>query len=108
MTTTTWERIAQDIRDRIISGETPVGTAIASFQQLSMRHHASVGSVKRAVQQLSTDGILEGRQGSGVYVIASPATAAPSLEERVAEVERLEDRVADLERRLAALEQRED
>lgn len=69
---TTWQRVALDITDRIRSGETPVGSKIASYGQLGERHGASPGTVKRAIEYLRDTGVLKGAQGSGVFVLKVP------------------------------------
>lgn len=103
---TAWLRVAQDICARISSGETPVGDKIPSYQQLATRHRVAIGTARRAIGQLTTAGVLEGRQGMGVFVKRLPTAAdlgpGATLEERVGH---LEERAEQLERRLAALEQ---
>ena len=97
MSTVTWERIADAITAAIRNGETPVGSKIPSQQQLATRHKTSVGTVKRALVSLTQAGIVEGRQGSGVYVIALPGEPRPPT---------LEERLAALEARMDAHERR--
>lgn len=105
---TAWQRIARDVADRILSGETPVGAKIASHQELADRHGSSLGTVKRAVDHLRDVGVLQGVQGSGVFVRREPreadldfgATAGPGYDELLklrAEVETLRDRLDVLE-----------
>lgn len=69
---TAWQRIVRDTADRIRSGETPVGEKIASHQELMRRHGASLGTVKRAVDYLQGVEVLQGVQGSGVFVRRLP------------------------------------
>ena len=97
---TTWERVVKDVCDRIRSGETPVGSKIASIDWLAKRNQVARGTVNRALEHLAGRGIVEPRHGSGNFVLRVPAddelTPAPSLEERL----------AALERRMDALERR--
>lgn len=105
---TAWLRVAQDVCARISSGETPIGAKISSTQQLAIRHSTSLGTVKRAVQHLTSAGVLEGRQGSGIFVKRAPTDAdlgpAQTVDQRLAA---LEERASSAERRLSVLEQQD-
>ena len=87
-----YQRLKHLIRSRIISGDYPLGSAIPSTGRLSRETGMSVPVVRRAVDQLKADGILEGHPGKGVYVKAMPADADS---ERVT-VEALSAQVAEL------------
>ena len=100
--TPTWRRVAEDICQRITSGETPVGSKIPSQQQLATRHQASVGTIKHALSHLVAAGVLEGASGSGVFVQRAPVDS--DLEPPLT----LEQRVAELERWRATLERGKD
>lgn len=63
------------IRSRITSGEYPVDQPIPSTAELRRQTGLSLTVVRRAVQQLQADGILQGHPGKGVYVKALPADA---------------------------------
>lgn len=97
---TTWQRVALDIADRIRNGETPIGSKIASYQQLADRNSASFGTVKRAIEHLRDTGILQGAQGSGVFVLRVPDKeldfTAPSPDELAGRVARVEDALGKL------------
>jgi GntR family transcriptional regulator len=90
-----WQRVALDIANRIRSGETPVGSKIASYEQLAERHGASYGTIKRAIEYLRETGVLQGAQGSGVFVLKVPDDdidfTAPSSDEVAGRVARIED-----------------
>lgn len=87
-----YQRLKHLIRSRIISGDYPLGSAIPSTGRLSKETGMSVPVVRRAVDQLKSDGILEGHPGKGVYVKAMPADADS---ERVT-VEALSAQMAEL------------
>jgi len=70
-----YQKLMEDIRERITSGEYPVGRPIPSTPRLGAMAGVSVTVVRRAVQQLQADGILEGHPGKGVFVKAVPAQA---------------------------------
>jgi DNA-binding GntR family transcriptional regulator len=80
-------RIAAMLRGEIASGRFGPGAKLPSETQLMMRHHVSRSVAKWAVAVLKADGLVDGRQGAGVFVrtprrIARhiPPTAAPAGE----------------------------
>lgn len=87
-----YRQVADLIRDKIASGEWPIGTAIPSTPALRNTTGLSLTTVRRAVQQLQTDGILEGHPGKGVFVKATPAEADSAN----VTVDKLGDQVGDL------------
>lgn len=101
-----YQRLMDQIRSKITSGEYPVGSMIPSTAELKDLTGMSVPVVRRAVGQLEADGILEGHPGKGVYVKMLPADADSArgdiraLSERIAvlgdEVRRLRERVDSL------------
>jgi DNA-binding GntR family transcriptional regulator len=103
--TTAWQRVAQGILDQIQTGKIPVGAKIPSHQQLIERSGASLGTVKRALAHLQDVGVLQGRQGAGVFVLRQPSsedldlsgTEDLTLAALRAELETLRGRLADLE-----------
>jgi len=52
----------------LVAGEWKPGQAIPSEAQLAGRHGVSVGTVRRAVDELAAEKIVQRRQGSGTYV----------------------------------------
>ena len=70
-----YQRLMDQIRSKITSGEYPVGGLIPSTTELKEMTGMSVPVVRRAVGQLEADGILEGHPGKGVYVKVLPADA---------------------------------
>jgi DNA-binding GntR family transcriptional regulator len=71
-----YQRLMDQIRSMITSGEYPVGTMIPSTAELKEMTGMSVPVVRRAVGQLEADGVLEGHPGKGVYVKATPDEVA--------------------------------
>lgn len=90
-----YQRLIDQIRARITSGEYPLGTAIPSTATLAAASGVSAQVVRRAVGQLEADGILEGHPGKGVFVRAIPEN-----------VDRERQDVAALSRRVSELEER--
>lgn len=118
-----YRQVLNLIRDKVISGEWPVGSQIPSTPDLMTLTGRSITSVRRAVQQLQADGVLEGHPGKGVFVKATPEEAdreradAEMLGEEFAELRRefrelakqagsddLRDRLGQLETRVGRVE----
>ncbi|AVT37283.1 winged helix-turn-helix domain-containing protein [Plantactinospora sp. BB1] len=62
------QRIAQDIRDKIASGEYKPGDKLPSLRELIALYGVSAEPVRSALLILQAEGILEGHQGKGVFV----------------------------------------
>ena len=92
---TLYQRVADGIRGKIISGEYPVGTTIPSTKQLEKQFGVSQSAVRQGVGELKAAGILRGQPGKAVYVKAKPDAAAAEKHD----VETLSKRVAELEQR---------
>jgi DNA-binding GntR family transcriptional regulator len=71
-----YQRVADDLRSRIASGELPVGSAIPSTAKLCERYGVSITVVRAAVAQLREAGLVVGHAGKGVFVSATPADIA--------------------------------
>lgn len=67
-----YRQVMNLIRERIAHGAWPVGSAIPSTPELMKLTKKSITPVRRAVQRLEADGILEGHPGKGVFVKALP------------------------------------
>ena len=60
--------IVETLQNRIAQGDYPDGR-LPSTKQLREEFQASYGSVRSAILILKTLGMVEGRQGQGVFVI---------------------------------------
>lgn len=60
--------IVDTLQERIAAGEYPDGK-LPSTKELRTEFDASYGSVRSAILILKTLGVVEGRQGMGVYVV---------------------------------------
>jgi DNA-binding GntR family transcriptional regulator len=69
------QRIAQDIRDRIASGEYAPGDKLPSLRELIAHYGVSAEPVRSALLILQAEGLVEGHQGKGIYV--TPRDPAP-------------------------------
>ncbi len=63
-----YERVASTIRAQITSGELRPGDQLPTTRQLIEQHGVSYGSVRTALLILKAEGLIEGRQGEGVFV----------------------------------------
>lgn len=100
-----YQRLISQIRSKIASGEYPVGKQIPSTTDLKAQTGMSLTVVRRAVQQLQADGILEGHPGKGVFVRALPQDAdreKNTLETLGAQVSALRETVTTLAEQEAA------
>jgi DNA-binding GntR family transcriptional regulator len=64
-----YQRIAGDIRGKIATGELRPGDRLPSISQLQQQYGVSAQPVKSALLVLQTEGLVEGHQGRGVFVI---------------------------------------
>lgn len=87
-----YQQVARDLRAQISSGDLGIGDAIPSTEKLKQQYGYSVTVVRRAVDILRTEGLLESQPGKGVFVKATPA----QTENDKVTVEDLTQQVADL------------
>lgn len=93
------ERVADRLRQAILSGQFPPGSKLPSEAQLTAAHGVSRTVVREAVAALRADRLVEARQGAGVFVLElqpSPPVALQGIDpERVSStIELLELRTA--------------
>jgi GntR family transcriptional regulator len=63
-----YQRLRDDLAARINRRELRPGDLIPSEAELSARHGVAIGTVRKAIDQLVTDGVLERQQGRGTFV----------------------------------------
>ncbi|PWU43458.1 GntR family transcriptional regulator [Micromonospora globispora] len=63
-----YERIANDIRTKIKSGELKPGDKLPSISELCRQYGVSTQVIRSAMLTLRAEGLVEGHQGRGVYV----------------------------------------
>ncbi|WP_434742902.1 GntR family transcriptional regulator [Micromonospora sp. SH-82] len=63
-----YERVASAIREQIQAGALKPGDQIPTTQGLIEQYGVSYGSVRTALLLLKAEGLIEGRQGEGVFV----------------------------------------
>ena len=69
--------VGEELRRGIESGQLATGGKLPSQQLLAARFNVSRTVVREAIASLEADGLLEARQGAGVFVTQKPA--APAL-----------------------------
>mgnify|MGYP001187268099 CR=1 FL=1 len=62
--------LAAALRARVIAGEWPAGSAIPAEQSLADEHGVALGTMRRALELLVREGLVERIQGRGTFVRA--------------------------------------
>jgi DNA-binding GntR family transcriptional regulator len=101
-----YERIAGGLRARIRNGEYAPGSRLPSKNELKAIYGVSDGPVNEAVRVLRGEGLVETRQGSGIFVCDPLPEKALSeyeivmgrFDELAEEVRRLREEVAEVKR----------
>jgi DNA-binding GntR family transcriptional regulator len=83
-----YQEIADALRQRVDRGEFGAGRLLPSESALSAEYSASRVTVRRALEQLRDDGLLDARQGFGWFVGRAP------IRQRLARLATLEDQLA--------------
>jgi GntR family transcriptional regulator len=68
-----YERIANEIREQIKSGELSPGDKLPSISELCTKYDVSTQVIRSVMLILRAEGLVEGHQGRGVYVKEHPA-----------------------------------
>lgn len=64
-----YRQIADDLADRIRSGEHPPGSQLPTYTQVAALYGVSKATAYRAVSLLVDRGLAVGSQGRGVFVV---------------------------------------
>lgn len=70
--------LALALRERIVGGEWPPGTALPAETTLAAEHGVALGTLRRALELLAGQGLIERRHGHGTFV-RSGLSGAPML-----------------------------
>ncbi len=68
MSVPAYERVINEITDRIRSGDYASGSALPSIAQLAVEFDTSQTTIKSALVILRREGLVRGQQGKGTYV----------------------------------------
>lgn len=69
------DQVITELRNQITSGEWPVGSRIPTEPELVEQLGVARNTVREAVRALAHNGLLDIRQGSGTYVVATSELA---------------------------------
>lgn len=92
-------RVGEEIRRAILSGEVRAGEKLPSEAKLTELHAVSRTVVREAIASLRADGLVEARQGAGVFVLSNRQPPANLL--RTFDPERISSIIEVLELRSA-------
>ncbi len=67
-----YQTIADALRERIANGEFPGGRVLPSESELSTAHDVSRVTVRKALEALRDEGLVDSRQGFGWFVATNP------------------------------------
>lgn len=70
-----WRQIADALRARIASGDIPPGGRIPSTVQLEQEYEVARETIRKAINHLKDEGLVEGVQGMGIFVVDSTPPA---------------------------------
>jgi GntR family transcriptional regulator len=70
--------LAGALRQRVIDGEWPLGTALPAETRLAAEHGVALGTLRRALELLAGQGLIERRHGKGTFVRGG-LTGAPMM-----------------------------
>ncbi|MCF3121694.1 MULTISPECIES: FadR/GntR family transcriptional regulator [Streptomyces] len=80
------EQVISELRNQISSGEWPIGSRIPTEPELVEQLGVARNTVREAVRALAHNGLLDIRQGSGTYVVATSELAGV-MQRRFADAE---------------------
>ncbi|NED07572.1 winged helix-turn-helix transcriptional regulator [Streptomyces sp. SID6648] len=101
-----YQRIVQDVQDKIRSGRWTAGTKLPSTRELAEEYGVAAGTVQRALTELRTAGLIYSHQGRGSFITD---TATETSNDSTAQaLKALEEQVADLAARLEKIEKGRD
>jgi GntR family transcriptional regulator len=67
-------QVVRDIREQISSGQLKPGDKLPSFAVLCKQYDVSNTVIRAAMLLLKAEGLIDGRQGKGVYINAPRST----------------------------------
>lgn len=103
-----YRQIADDLRARIEAGEYPVDSQLPTKPELMGRYGAALGTIDSAIGVLRSLGLVETRQGAGMYVREPPPKRSEydavmdRVDELAEEIRLLQERMAAIERAVPA------
>jgi len=83
------ERLLDDLRERILSGDVERGAKLPTEKELAVAYGVSGATVREAVRGLATAKLVEVRHGSGAYVTANVDQLMATSLRSIIQVERI-------------------
>ena len=80
-----YEQIKTRIREAILRGDLSEGEAVPTFRKLAADLRVSLITVKRAYDDLSAEGVLQGQTGRGTYVAPGALDRCRKMQSDLAE-----------------------
>ncbi|TKT74639.1 FadR/GntR family transcriptional regulator [Aquamicrobium sp. LC103] len=77
------ERVVTALRSQVLSGEFKPGQKLPTESQLTEVFGVSRTVIREAIATLAADGLVESRQGAGVFVCESPVMAFSSISQEI-------------------------
>jgi DNA-binding GntR family transcriptional regulator len=84
-----YKRLAETLRARIVGGEFPPGAALPSEAAMCAEYGVARNTLRRALDQLAEEGLIEVRPGRGRVVVSStgaPGRAVPQYQSMAADL----------------------
>jgi molybdate-binding protein/DNA-binding transcriptional regulator YhcF (GntR family) len=67
-----YRKVAEAIRQEILSGQRKPGERLPSIRELAKRWNCTVGTIQHAYRDLSEQGLITSRSGQGTHVVDKP------------------------------------
>jgi GntR family transcriptional regulator len=80
-----YERITEHLRQKIRSGDLAPGSRLPAHRVMAEEYKVSDIIIRRAVEILRTEGLVETRQGSGTYVRVQPQVRRVTMDRYLAD-----------------------
>jgi GntR family transcriptional regulator len=97
---TVYQRIADDLRTQILSGDLSPGSPLPSEAKLIRQYGSSRGPVRQAINLLRSEGLIDSHQGRGVFVRRRPARRRLSIDGVADAAREVQDSAAEIGGRL--------
>ncbi|MGV9883313.1 GntR family transcriptional regulator [Streptomyces sp. NPDC003006] len=101
-----YQRIVQDVRDKVRSGRLPAGEKLPSTRELAEEYGVAPGTVQRALAELRSAGLIYSHQGRGSFITDMANETSEDTTARA--LRALEEQVAVLAARLEKIEKDRD